>query len=252
MRRVGGCGANTGERVMDMNRVKTLLWAEWRKLRRSKIIWISVFAVALASATVIAQGQFVHYGETFASRPGWLLTTAQSLATFYVLPAIVALVGSYLICREDHDGTIVSLRLVPVDEKRLSAVKMVVALIFSLILYLLLFLFMLAAEAILHVQDLTAATVISFLKMYLIDGAGVFFAISPIIVTVARDRKKYWLALLAAEVYSFVAVFAGLAGLNDVVPITAVLNLSGAFGESGTVSLIRSGLVLLCCGGLAL
>ena len=44
---------------MDMNRVKTLLWAEWRKLRRSKIIWISVFAVALASATVIAQGQFV-------------------------------------------------------------------------------------------------------------------------------------------------------------------------------------------------
>ena len=87
-----------------MNQVETLLWAEWRKLRRSKIIRISVFAVALVSATVIAQGQFVYYGETYASRPGWLLTTAQSLATFYVLPAILALVGSYLICREDLEG----------------------------------------------------------------------------------------------------------------------------------------------------
>ena len=235
-----------------MNQVKTLLWAEWRKLRRSKIIWISVFAVALVSATVIAQGQFVYYGETYASRPGWLLTTAQSLATFYVLPAILALVGSYLICREDLEGTIVPLRLVPIDEKRLVSVKMVVAFIFSLILYLLLFLFMLAAEAVLHVRDLAAATVISFLKMYLIDGAGVFFAISPIIVAVARDRRKYWPALLFAEIYSFVAVFAEFAGLSDVHPITAALNLSGSFGESATVSLIRSALVLFCCGGLTL
>lgn len=235
-----------------MNRMKTLLWAEFLKLRRSKIVMISVFTVALVSVIVIAQGQFIYYGKTFASRPGWLLTAAQSLATFYVLPAILALAGSYLICREDLEGTIISLRLVPIDEKRLISVKMVVAFIFSLTLYLLLFLFMLAAEAVLHVQDLAAETVISFLKMYLIDGAGVFFAISPIIVTVARDRRKYWLALLFAEIYSFAAIFAEAAGLSDTYPIMAVLNLSGSFGESGTVSLIKSGLVLFCCGGLAL
>ena len=39
------------------------------------------------------------------------MTAAQSLATFYVLPAVIALLGSYMICREEQEDTLKSLRL---------------------------------------------------------------------------------------------------------------------------------------------
>ncbi len=53
------------------------------------------------------------------------MTAAQSLATFYVLPAVIALLGSYMICREEQEDNLKSLRLIPVDEVKLTLAKMI-------------------------------------------------------------------------------------------------------------------------------
>ena len=79
--------------------MKTLLWAEKQKLRHSKIIWITVFAVIMVAVIVFAQGQFVFNGSRYVDGAGWFMTAAQSLATFFVLPAVIALLGSYLFQR---------------------------------------------------------------------------------------------------------------------------------------------------------
>lgn len=42
--------------------MKALIWAEHRKLRRSKIVWIAVFAIVMVAVIVFAQGQF-SFGE---------------------------------------------------------------------------------------------------------------------------------------------------------------------------------------------
>ena len=39
--------------------MKTLLWAERLKLKRSKILWIAVYAVVMVSFIVFMQGQFM-------------------------------------------------------------------------------------------------------------------------------------------------------------------------------------------------
>ena len=80
-----------------------LLWAERRKLRRSKILWIAGFATVMVALIVFAQGQFAFYDSRYIDGAGWFMTAAQSLATFYVLPAIIALLGSYMICREEQE-----------------------------------------------------------------------------------------------------------------------------------------------------
>ena len=49
--------------------------------------------------------------------------------------------------------------------------------------------------------------------MYLLDGMGVFFAISPIIALVARMKKGYWLALVFAEIYSFAGLFVSMSNI---------------------------------------
>ena len=100
--------------------MKDLLWAESQKLHRSKILWIAGFATVMVGLIVFAQGQFTFYDRRYIDGAGWFMTAAQSLATFYVLPAVIALLGSYMICREEQEDTLKSLRLIPVDEVKLT------------------------------------------------------------------------------------------------------------------------------------
>ena len=92
--------------------MKALIWAEHRKLRRSKIVWIAVFAIVMVAVIVFAQGQFSFGEKRYIEGVGWFMTAAQSLATFFLLPAVIALLGSYLICREEQEDTMKSLHLI--------------------------------------------------------------------------------------------------------------------------------------------
>lgn len=205
-------------------RVKQLLWAECRKLRHSKIVWIAVFAVVMVAAIVFAEGQLIFNGTRYVDGVGWLMTAAQSLATFFVFPAVIALSGSYMICREEQEDTMKSLQLVPVDERKLTLAKMIVAMVFSVFMYLLLFVITFAVEAVMHYRALSFQMALRFLYTYFVNGLGIFFAISPIAAVAARIKKGYWLALIFAEIYSFAGLF-----LKTAYPVTAVFKLSGYY-----------------------
>ena len=175
------------------------------------------------------------------------MSAAQSLATFYVLPAVIALLGSYMVCREEQEDTLKSLRLIPVEEVKLTLSKMVLALVFSILIYLLLFAITFLVEAVLHFEALSIGLVLGNLKTYFLDGMGIFLAISPIIALVARMKRGYWLALVFAEIYSFAGLFASMAEpLKTVYPITAVFKLSGYY-EANIVQALTSIAVLLVC-----
>lgn len=227
--------------------MKELLWAERQKLRRSKIIWITIFATVMVAVIVFAQGQFVFNGSRYVDKAGWFMTAAQSLATFFVLPAVIALLGSYMICREEHEDTMKALRLIPVSERKLTVAKMVVSLAFSVLIYLLLFAITLLVEAFLHFESLSIGLVLGFLKTYLLDGLGIFFAVSPIISLVARMKKGYWLALVFAEIYSFAGLFASMSGpLKVFYPITAVFSISGYYEASAADRMMSCASLLTC------
>lgn len=227
--------------------MELLLWAERRKLRRSKILWIAGFATVMVALIVFAQGQFTFYESRYIDGAGWFMTAAQSLATFYVLPAVIALLGSYMICREEQEDTLKSLRLIPVDEVKLTLSKMVLALVFSVLIYLLLFAITFLVEAVLHFEALSIGLVLENLKTYLLDGIGVFLAISPIIALVARMKKGYWLALVFAEIYSFAGLFASMSSqLKTVYPMTAVFNISGYYNANMFQVLIGVVILMVC------
>ena len=238
-----------------------LLWAERQKLRRSNIVWITIFAAVMAAVIVFAGGldvyegpdvqyglKAVHDGVRLIDNPGWYMDEVQPWATFFVLPAVIALLGSYLICREEQEGTMKSLRLIPVDEAKLTIAKMMITFLFSILLYLLLFTVTFLTEAVLHFSDLSAALVMGSLKEYFLDGVGVFLAVSPIIALVSRMKKGYWLALVYTEIYSFAGLLAGMSNiLKNYYPIMAVFNLSG-YHITTAGNILKSTIVLLLCG----
>lgn len=244
--------------------MRILLWAEYRKLRRSNIVWITVFATVMIAVIVfmggqeIYEGSDVHYGiKTVRAglrhidNAGWFMDEAQPWATFFVLPAVIALLGSYMICREEEEDTIKSLRIIPIDESKLIAAKMIVAFVFSIFLYLLLFTVTFLTEAALHFSELSAILVLGSLKEYALGGVGVFFAISPIIALVSHMKKGYWLALVFTEIYSVAGLLAGMSNvLKTFYPIMAVFNLSG-YHITSAGKTMGSITVLMLCGCLS-
>ncbi len=231
--------------------MRTLLWAERQKLRRSNMVWVAFFATVLLAAIVLIGGQQVYEGARYIDKPGWFLSVLQPWATMLALPAVIALLGSYMICREQQDDTLKTLRLIPINEAKLTVAKMILAFVICVLLYLLLFVLAFAAEAALHAPALPAGMVLGFLKAYLIDGVAVFFAISPIIALVSRNKNGYWLALVFTELYSFTGLFTSMSNtLRAIYPMTAVFGLSGYYGSTpGQFAL--SCISLLACGMLA-
>ena len=101
-------------------------------------------------------------------------------------------------------------------------------------------------------EALSIGLVLGNLKTYLLDGLGVFLAISPIIALVARMKKGYWLALVFAEIYSFAGLFASMSGqLKTVYPMTAVFNISGYY-DANMFQVLIGVVILMVCAILSL
>lgn len=227
--------------------MQILLWAECQKLRRSNILMLNAFAIIFIAVIVLIGGKTTVNGVDFSESSGWYMATTLTWATMFVLPAMIALLGSYMICREDQDDTAKSLHLIPVSKAKLTAAKMIVTFVFSILIYLLLFITTFSAEAVLHFSGLSVRMVLRSLKMYLLEGAGVFLAVSPIIAIVPYMKKSYWLAMLLAEIYSFAGLFMSMSNtLKTFYPITAVFGVSGYYEASIQNRICSAGVLLLC------
>jgi bacitracin transport system permease protein len=232
--------------------MRTLLWAERLKLKRSKILWIAVFSAIMVAFIVFVQGQFQYYGQRYVDGATWYMTATQSLGSLYVFPAIIALMGSYMICRESQDDTMKSLSLIPVSISQLVGAKLIITAIFSIVLYAFLFAVTLTVEMVLHISLLDLGTVLGFAKIYLLEGIGLFLSVSPIIAIVYKLKKGYWLALIFAEIYSFLGLFFGMQStIRSIYPITAAFCVAGYY-ETTPVQFAISLCSLLVCGGISL
>ena len=226
--------------------MKNLIWAEWKKLRRSSIILFTLIATILIAAIVLFAGQSATIEGYYLDDPGWYMTMMQPWATMFVLPAVISMLGSYMICREEQDDTLKSLLLIPVSEIKLTAAKMMVTFVLSVLTYLLLFAITLITELILHCSGVSVGMALHFFKCYLLEGIGVFLAVSPIIALVSYTKKSYWLALLLAEICSFVGLFMSMSNtMKTLYPITGLMGVAGYYDTSLNSQIVAA--LFYCC-----
>lgn len=229
--------------------MRTFLYAECLKLRRLPMLFFAACGVIMVTVAVFLGREAGNLSAENADTAGWYLTMVQPWAVFLVLPALVALFGSYLICREELEHTLNALRLIPVSETRLTAVKLMLTFLFSLAIHLLLFAATLVLEICLYGKALTPTLAFHFFCTYLLEGIGVFLAVSPIITLVVFWKKQYWLALILAETYSFLGLFMSMSNaLRALYPITALLGVAGYYETPLQNRLLSAGVLLLCGG----
>ena len=120
--------------------MQVMIWTELKKLRRSRMLLVALFGLCMVLVIVTAQGFFAGGNEAYGMEPEWYLTGVQSLGTLYALPGIIALFGSYIICRESQEDVLKSLLLIPVNMGKMVVAKVMVILVFSVGTYFVLFL----------------------------------------------------------------------------------------------------------------
>ncbi|HEO3053108.1 TPA: ABC transporter permease [Streptococcus agalactiae] len=227
--------------------MKTLLLAEYKKLHRSKLIFLLVFALIMTLGVVFLQGQFTFSGEKYIDTFGWYILQVHSLTTYFVLPSLIALFGGYIICREEQEDVLKSLRLIPIDESNMITAKMIITLLGSIFVYLILFMVSLIIEAVLHLNAVNMSEVVHYFVVYVLTGIGVFMAISPIIAFVGLVKRSYWIALIIAEIYSFIGIFfASKEVVRAIYPISSVFVLSGLY-KTPVMELLISIIVNIGC-----
>ncbi|MGF3214801.1 ABC transporter permease [Facklamia sp. P12945] len=228
--------------------MKTLLLAEYKKLHRSKLIFLLMFALIMTLGIVFLQGQFSFGDKKYIDTFGWYILQVQSLTTYYVSPSLIALFGGYIICREEQEDVLKSLKIIPIDESNMITAKMIITLLGSIFVYLILFMISLIIEAVLHLNAVNMSEVVHYFTVYVLTGISVFMVISPIIALVGLVKKSYWIALIVAGIYSFLGIFfASKEVVRAIYPISSVFILSGAYKTSIVEILISIIVNMVCC-----
>ncbi len=224
-----------------------LLIVEAKKLRRIKLIPLLLFAMIVTLGIVFMQGQFSYNGLKYISTPLWYMTQVQSLATYFILPSLIALLSGYIICREETEDVLKSLKLIPVNEGRMLFAKMSITFMLSIFIYVFLFIATLIVELTLHASSLKIVRVRHFFLVYVLTGIGVFLAISPIVAIVGIVKKSYWISFIITEIYSFVAIFfASKAIIRAIYPMSSIFIFAGVY-ETSIVEVSISILILCVC-----
>lgn len=198
-----------------------LVTLEFSKLKRSQIIYIAVVTMFLFFLCATAQGIKSNYS---AER---LMDETIQYGTFFIIPALLAMVGSYMISREKQDDTLKSLMMIPVNIDELIAAKLIASLIIGILLVFFLFLFTIIGAALIHSEQITIFFTLKQLKNYLLQGIGCFIAVSPIICFMTVIKNGYWLSIIFGEMYSFTGLIAGSSKYRNIYPISAAFGFSG-------------------------
>ncbi len=200
----------------------TLILMEFKKLKRSKILYIVTCTMFLFYLCAAAQGIKSGYS---ANR---LLSEMLAYATYLIVPALFSLLGSYMLSREYQDDTMKNNRIIPVDTEKMNYAKLIACLIIGIIMFIALFIFTIVSILFIHADQITLNLFLMFLKIYLLHAIGCFIASLPIIVIMSMIKNGCWISVVFAEIYSFAGLVVASSQFRTIYPVNAAFGFSGA------------------------
>lgn len=199
-----------------------LILMEFKKLKRSKILYIVTCTMFLFYLCAAAQGIKSAYS---ANR---LLSETLAYATYFIVPALFSLLGSYMLSREYQDDTMKNNMIVPVDTEKMIFAKLIACLIIGIIMFTVLFIFTIVSILFIHADQITLNSFFMYLKIYLLHAIGCFIATIPIIVITPIVKNGCWISVVFAEIYSFAGLVVASSQFRTIYPVTAAFGFSGA------------------------
>jgi len=198
------------------------LWVEYRKVRRSKTLWITALAVVLVSL-ISGLFMFILQDPERARQFGLVGAKAQIFGgtadwqSLFNLTLLLVSIGGLIIFgfifvwifgREFSDKTVYDMLSLPTSRVTIVMAKLVTAACWSLALVLIVFILSLGIGVLLHLPAWSAATVLNGLRLLLITGVLTVLLSIPfaLIASIARGYLPavgcLFLALILGQVIS--------------------------------------------------
>lgn len=211
-----------------------LIKSEFKKLRRSSIIFVGVCILILAPLlSILQQISRNEPIKDYGFRNIVDATIWYNMSLF--MPVLLMLLGGYMINREYVDDTMKSLLTIPISYKRLIWGKLmtlgVLTVLYSAYSFIitLLLSFMFFPKGLILVDVLTGAGQIIGM------GFCVYIAVLPAVAWCGAKRNRYLAGSVLVFLYGFLSIPISGRGIQDIYPMTAGLTIINYGGDTGSL-----------------
>jgi ABC-2 type transport system permease protein len=226
-----------------MEKLFAALWAEYLKIKRSRILWLTILAFSIAPLMgalfvfIFRHPELAHTAQFLkvkaqmvsfsADWPAFLSLLSQALGVGGLL--VFGFVASWVFGREYSDGTTKDLLALPVSRSTIVLSKMMAIFLWCLMLSLTVLLVGLGLGFIINLPGWTAPVLLTNLKTFFITGFLVFLLCPPIAFFASLGRG--YLAPLGFVVFTLViAQIIAALGLGAYFPWAVPRLFSGMAG----------------------
>lgn len=205
-----------------------LVFIELLKLKKTKIVLISFLTVFLIAILSLFQGwRMISLGFEVENKSIFFLEQLLFWNSYYALPAVLVLIGSFSINREKQEGTMNQILIIPVNFLSFVISKLITVVIFSLILSLSIFILGLINQLIIFKNIELTPELFLLTGQYLLNALLISACVFPIICCAIFLKKDYIILVAVAEIYSFLSVFLNNTPFRIFYPISAEMGLIG-------------------------
>lgn len=191
-----------------MSELNAVLYSEWMKLKRSKIIVTGVLGTCIVPLLVI-----FHRVQQTVRNPGSDITLFElydSAVMFLMLlfgPLVLSVIAAQLISREYSERTLKTIFAVPISRKKFLTGKFLIlfmlVMLFMLLSWFCLLILAAAVNLFFNVSQITVISAGYFLFQMLYGGILLYMTITPVIYLCIRSKGAMTSFIAAASVCLF-------------------------------------------------
>ena len=225
--------------------MKRLIRAEFKKLKRQKMVFVGYLSILFSFIITFAQQMQIHAGE-----PEW-----EGFAEMFYynnamlfLPFTVSLIGGYMIDQEYARDTLKNLLVIPVRWQ--DAVKAKATALFLLMVRIALFEMALLLAAGMMLKNCPAVLIMAGVCMKaLVYNICITLGILPVILWFGKDSGKYIWGSILSMLVGVCGVFVVNGRAAYWHPVTLCFSfLSDVYGEKSSMGYMKSGAAIFLYG----
>lgn len=229
-----------------------IIYCEWLKLRRSKIVLIGVLGSFIVPFLVIINEIRISflYKETTLSL-GWIYEDTIMFIMLLFGPLVMEVVATYLISREYTEKTLKTIFVVPLKRSQFMIGKFIMlfilVLLFMMLTWLDIVVISIVSSLFLEVSQITFLSVIYVLVQMIKGGILLFTTLTPFIYIAMRAKGTLvpFVIIAAGSLLNVVLSGSPLAGFY---PWTATyLLLTGRLEQLGCPSILGISIIIFVC-----
>lgn len=229
-----------------------ILYCEWLKLKRSKMVVIGILGSFIVPILVLFSSlQRYFQGSNYLIDLFELYDNALMFTMLLFAPLVTSVFATYLICREYSEKTLKTIFAVPISRGKFLQGKFLIlfmiVMLFMLLSWLEILILAIVCNCFIEMGQITVMSAIFFLIKYMIGGVLVYMTITPVVYLCLKNKGFVTPFIVVAVICLLNVVLSG-SPIAGIYPWSATyLLVSGHSNGSGCPATVSFLIIMFVC-----